>query len=440
MRLQLMSLVFWALLCLASSNRCVAQWTWDIKNDGTDIWLQSSLNRQSMFDYRLGTGGAIGEMRDNLNNNRSLLATSFAGESTDRIIQSTVWSQNIQNDIRKRGYQYYDRFNLTQGGTKSGRFSPTMQVLTNPQANRVDIYSVARDQWDSLQQPHMQSQFSTMTRYEMKDDGVLRIRRVMRVGEVTVDGRSEEFDRMYLEAWTPFRQKGVFNSMTRKIKSTGKPARNFSYRGNESFPTYPGWRVEETKGYAAVYKKKDPQSNRAAGIVFGQKQLEHAGFSGDNPNNDRYVLNSMAWRLGTDKGIAVLPGIEFDRIGMANPVTAGSIIDQSIEIVARHGLDAEFGELLRELSGELPAPILYSSDYAFTGELAGIVSQLNANLSLQGTRTDHLGAISQTVPARYQAVSARSQAVPEPSSMMALAMVTLLFANRRRRLEVRRGS
>ena len=202
---------------------------------------------------------------------------------------------------------------------------------------------------------------------------------------------------------------------------------------------YPGWSVEETEGYAAVYKKKDPQSNRTAGLVFGQQQLEYVGFTGDNANNDRYVLNSMAWTLGSDKGIAVLPGIEFNRTGLDNPVTAGSIIDQSFEIVPRHGLDADFGELLRELSGDLPAPILYSPDYTFSGELAGIVLQLNTNLSLQGTRTDNLGAMAQTVAMRSPVVSARFQAVPEPSSLIAVAMAGLLLTNRRRRLAVRRG-
>lgn len=413
-----------ALLCLTVSNRCAAQWSWNMNNDGTNIWLQSTHNGQAMFDYQLGAGGAIGAMRDNQNSNQALLAQSYAGEATDRIIQSTAWSQNIQNDIEKSGYQYYDRFNLTQGGTGSGMFAPTMQVMVNPSANTVDVYSVARDQWLTAQQPHIQSQFSSLTRYEMKDNGVLGVRRVIRVGDVTLHGSPTEFEQLYLEAWTPFRQKGIFDSMTRSIDAVGNIDPNYSYKGDGSFPMYPGWRVEDTEGYAVVYKAKKPEENTAVGVVFGKEQVEYVGFDGDNANNDRFVLNSMGWDFGSDEGIAVLPGIEFNRKDLDNPVLAGSIIDQSFNIVPRHALDGELAGLLTDLVGETPAPILYSPDYSFSGELAGIVAQLNTNLTLTGARTNQLGGMAQTV---------FIQAVPEPTSMLVFGTTAVFFALRRRR-------
>lgn len=429
-RLPIVNFSLLATLLLASfafvDSSC-AQWSWHTHNNGTDLWLKSTKNGQEMFDYRLGAGGAISEMRDAPDSYQALLASSYAGEVTDRIVQSTFWSQNIQNDIKNSGYQYYDRFNITQGGTFSGLISPTMQVFLHDDSRTIDVYSVPQDQWMTEQQSSIGGNFSTLTRYELKDQGVIRIHNIHRVGQATLNGTPQNFDHLYAESWTPFRQNGIFDSMTRKVDAAGNPIDGYSYREGNGFPTYPNWRVEDTEGYSIVYRDRRHDERTAVGLVYGDQQVQYEGFDGENPNKDRFVLNSMDWDMGSDEAIVMLPGIHFDRLGLDNPVLPGSIIEQVLEIVPRHGLDGELASLVNQLVDDLPAPTLYSPDFQFTGEMLDIVTRLNSNLSLAGTRTEHLGSMVQAAPA------ITVSAIPEPSSALLLAFGGILLSQRRRR-------
>ena len=60
-----------------------------------------------------------------------LLSPSFREEATDRVIQWTWWSSSALNPIK--GLPEFEwRYNVTQGGNFSGRFTPTQIVERLP--------------------------------------------------------------------------------------------------------------------------------------------------------------------------------------------------------------------------------------------------------------------------------------------------------------------
>jgi hypothetical protein len=370
------------LFLLAPCLRAADNWTWESSIVKDDLWLASSFHGRKQFTFRIGAGGAISELRDVHEKDQPLLSPSFKGEATDRIIQWTAWSDSVTHPIPALP-KFEWRFNVTQGGTFVGQLSPTTLVRKSPDGRTLDVYSVPQDQWKSEQQPHMRGKLAALTRYEMAGSGVLKIRRVLRVGDVTLDGNPMAgFEQFYLEAWTPFlRSPGAFDALALSIDPAGKP--DLWYRAGQNLPAYPRLKVATTKGYGAVFNTGDPARHTAVALVYGVKQVHVVS---DPPREDaanQYVLNSMEW----DNGIAVLPALSL------HDLKEGAIIDQTLYLIPRPAMDAEMAALLGELVKATPAPAVYPPGTHLTGELAEIATTLKASLSQPGHRTDHLATI-----------------------------------------------
>lgn len=384
-------------------------WTWRITRDHDNVWLQSSYNDQEMFDYRIGAGGAVAEMRDVKNNYRRLLSPSYQGEVTDRIIQWTWWSDSITKEVADvRPFEY--RFNVTQGGTGAGQISPTMSVeihprcdtlaervgqrplspgeqagemttaTTSPNENQplcdvVDIYSVPQDQWLRALQPFMRSKVSALTRYLLAPDGVLKIRRLMLVDRVFLDQQETRFEKLYVEAWTPFDRSGTFDGLALDVDADGNPTR--WYKAGENIPYYPQFPVAETNGYAVVFKVGGHHTDTSVGVVFGKQQALPGG------GGNLHVLNLMDW----DNGVGVLPALSLSN------VERGSVIDITIALLPRHDLGGGTAKLLDSLVSAIPTPVVHDPYYAASGELRDVVSRLTRNLVESGIRTEHIGGL-----------------------------------------------
>jgi hypothetical protein len=354
-------------------------WTWEAFTYENDVWLRSYYNGQGMFDFRLGAGGAIAQMRDVQASYKRLLSPSYSGEVTDRIIQWTWWSDSITNVVAGLPTFEY-RFNVTQGGTYANQISPTMTVHINPGTNIVDVYSMPLDQWKTQQQPYMQSKISALTRYEMAADGVLKVRRVMLVDHVYLHGAETQFRKLYVEGWSPFDRSGTFDGLALAVNANGTPT--WWYKAGYNIPNYPNFAVSNTHGYAVVYKISSPSTSTAVGLVYGQGQVAPAGAG------NTHVLNSMDW----NNGIAILPALNL------NDVALGSVIDVTVALVPRRTLTSDMASQLTALVPQIPAPVVYPSNTTFSGELAYIVPQLQANLNQSGQRTEHLAALIVTEP------------------------------------------
>src|ERR1700744_3060147 len=63
-----------------------------IENRSNDLWVTYKSNDTSIYDFRIGGAGAISELRWSAASNEPLLSPSYATEHTDRVIQTTWWS------------------------------------------------------------------------------------------------------------------------------------------------------------------------------------------------------------------------------------------------------------------------------------------------------------------------------------------------------------
>ena len=383
-----------------------AQWSWSPFVFHDHVWMRSFDNGQPMFDYRIGAGGAIAELRSIPDGFQRLLSPTFNGELTDRVIQYTTWSETITNPVPGLP-QFEHRYNVTQAGTFSGLISPTMAVEVDATRQTVDVWSVPQDQWRSQQQAAMQSATSTLTRYEMVADGVLKVRRILRVGDVLLNGSLTSFDHLYLEAWTPVdRSSDTFTALALSLDASGTP--NWWYRAGFNIPRYPQFDVASTKGYAVAFNEQTPFDSTALGVVFGRQPVASSGAS------DVHRFNSMDW----NNGIGLLPGMHL------YDVDTGTIIDQTLYLVPRAGLDAETSDLLTDLATQVSAPAVYRPGTIFQGELDHIVRRLNQQV---GTRADALGPLVEFVG------GGSGVSVPEPSTLLlcGISLTCMLWRHRR---------
>jgi hypothetical protein len=351
---------------------------WEVVVAAGDVWLVSLEGNAPQFEMRIGAAGAIAGFRELSDGIRPMLAPPFKDEVTDRVIQWTTWSDSVKN--RVAGLPEFEwRFNITQAGTFDNQIHPTMRVALDVENRTLDVYAVPQDQWKPQQRSRMQGKLSCLTRYDLSEPGILKLRRIVRVGDVTLNGRrAEKFEQFGLESWTPFRRgETSFDSLALALEEDGKSA--WGYRAGTNLPKYPQIRVEKSHGYAVVHASESPADHTAIGMVFGKKQVQAAG----DPTNaaNVYQLNMMDW----ENGIAVLPGI------WLRDVAAGTLIDQTLYIVPRHHLDQHIARLLKALAESIPAPALIPPGTKLPGDLAPIAAELEANLSMRGERTEHLG-------------------------------------------------
>ncbi len=358
---------------ISPGTKNLSTWTWVQFTYNGDIWMRNYLNGVAMFDYRLGAGGCLAEMRYCPSSFAALLSPTFNGNETDRVIQETYWGTSANVTVSGSGAPD-GRFNVDQAGTEVNLFSPTMSVTRND--TQIDVYSVPQNQWYSVLDSYFTGKTSLFTRYIMQANGVLQVRKVILVASVQNGGVDVGSYDLYYEQWMPFRiSSSTFNSMALSLDATGAP--NWWYKAGVNLPIYPYWDVATTNGYAVIFRDGAYKTSPVVGVVYGKNGFNEFGTSVVTHN----YLNSDCW----NNGIAPLPSVA------VNSVQPGSVIDYVYYIVPRSSSSASFTTLLNSLVITTPAPAIYGPGYTFTGELATIVSTLTANLTATGIRTNHLG-------------------------------------------------
>ena len=345
------------------------------------IWFETfDAKGDSAFEFRFGSAGVISEIKD-ARTGQELLAPSFQGESTDRVVQWTLWEigGQVVNDIATLP-DYEDRFNVTQAGTFDDVFQETVEVNLDAEKGRLDVWSVAENQWKSQQDPFLDGTVASLTRYEILENGSLKIRRVLYIGGPSVIGQPADFGNAYLEAWSPFSDR-AFDSMALNLDSKGNP--NHWYADGKNIPYYPKTKVSDTRGWAIAYDRHSMADGAAIGLVFGTDSGTVHFANGDTGQPNRYALNSMDF----DGGLAILPGLSIGEI------SAGTVVDQSFVLLPTHGLSGDTKIELDRLASEIAAPQIYLSGASTSAELSNIIDRLETLPAESGAQTDKLGQL-----------------------------------------------
>jgi hypothetical protein len=356
---------------MAEEIRAVG-WTWEINGKGDDLRLDASLDGSLAYSYRIGAGGAIVAMNEGTAGARPLLSPSFQGEHTDRIIQWTAWSDDITHEVSTLP-KFEWRFNITQGGCFDGTLSPVIKVVIDRPHQMLDVYSVPQDQWKTEQRQAMQCKLPSLTRYELLPGGVLKIRRVIRIGPITLDGRSAKFSQLYVEAWTPFlRSPETFDAVATEIDDEGHISKGF--KTGKEFRNYPQIDVTTTAGYAVVYDHNHPDQKTAVGIVFGKRQIDQSR------KGNVYKLNLMQW----ENGIAILPAMTM------KDVETGSIVEQTLYLVARKSVGRDIRDVLIDYTNQAQPPRILNPTELPASDLQGVAAELSSMTDQVGSRSEHL--------------------------------------------------
>ena len=357
------------------SNEVVAQlnevlpndWTVESRIRNNNIWFQTvDSNGRAQFDVRFGSAGVIAEIRD-ADTGQSLLAPSFKGEQTDRVIQWTLWEtgNTVRHDVGSLP-DFEDRFNTTQAGTFDNEFNGTVDVDLNIEEGQIDVWSVADHNWKSEQDPYMDGTVTSLTRTEVLDGGAILVRRVVRIGEINLNGQAVSLDRPYFEAWNPLSD-SAFDSLALSIDANGNP--NHWFADGVNIPYYPNTAVANTRGWATSYDRDNIRNGTNLSIVFGtDKGTLHLANGSERPNNN-YNLNLFDFSGGT----AILPGL------YTGSLSEGAIIDQHMILLPGEGIDSTTAAQLDALSQRLPPPQVYQAGAQLEGELFAIADRL-ANL------------------------------------------------------------
>ncbi len=302
------------------------------------------------FNYAFNQGGAVSGIRDlDLGPETNLIGDSFQGETTDRVIQWTYWNArylaapHVSGDKDRRA-------NVTMEGCFDGKH--TCEVLDTPKTGKtrtLTFRSRITHWFYSELDRHGRPDFETTSRYEVLDDGSLKLeravlRRPWTLRDVVVktwDGKrwleAETKDTTlvaenlwsrsmtsYFEAWTPLRR-------------TALPQQRHG-KGTFDKDGYQFWKPNDLGGWAMAYGDK-----LAVAVVFGE------GESKDSPYKTRVVFNKQD--LPEHKLNVLLPGIETDWPNDATLTqTLIFVVGNSEDVMAR----------AKRLSAVVPFPTVHT--------------------------------------------------------------------------------
>lgn len=327
--------------------------------------LTSTTGSSSQFELTLRAGGSLARMRALQAGNKDLIPFG-----TDGILSSNhQWGLMAGPALDDGNPATDDRFFLRQCGALPLRIAPLMQVERDPAAGHIDVYAVAQDQWNTHLQTAVQSKVSHLTRYETLADGSIKVRRILRFGNATVNGTAIDISAPYFEETLPFHVTN-FNRLAERLNNNGSP-QVFYYQGS-NIPQSAQTDFASTSGYAVIYNNANAFNPAVMGVVFGKTQTAA-------PN--QMLLNYS----DNNTEISVRPGIQ---LGNAAP---GAVLDFTYYLVPAYALNTAFASRLNNLVAATPAPVVYPPGHAFTGELTTIVQRLIDNISLPGRRSDRLG-------------------------------------------------
>lgn len=343
-----------------------------------DVWVRTFYQGGEKFDFRIGPGGVIAELRDTQDSYAALLSPSYKGEPTDRVVQWTWWSNSLVN-MNPTLPDYEWRFNVTQAGTFESVIAPTFKVEMNSPGCQIDVYSEPQDQWKSEQSAIMAGGFTARTRYQIAKDGAIIIRRTLLVGQSTFAGKPSPLANEYVEAWTPF-ARAKMDSVAFSLTENGSA--NEWYQAGNNLPSYPFIDVTSTPGYAVSFSAANPTSNAAVGLVYGKASpCYHQNNTCEQEGS--YVLNLMEW----DTGVGILPGLTLPN------VMPGDLLDSYIVLQPSHGLDGTLYQNLEYWANKVPAPRLFRANADIAEPLASTIKSLQSLQGGSGQRTVHLAPL-----------------------------------------------
>lgn len=279
--------------------------------DGESRTLSVRTGAKRNFKYIFNKGGAVSGIYDvDIAPDTNLVGDSFQGETTDRVIQWTYWNSRFLGSPHDSGDKDV-RANVTMEGCFHGKF--TCDALESPKTGQVGtlVFRSRITHWFySELDRHGRPDFETTSRYEVLEDGSLKLERIVlrrpwELRDVTVktwDGKQWQESKSrsttlvadhlwkgsmtsYFENWIPLRRTVL------PYQRSGK--------GKFTEDGYKFWKPQELGGWAMAFGDQ-----LAVAVVFGEKETNQS------PHQTHVVYNKLD--LPQHRLNILLPGIETD--------------------------------------------------------------------------------------------------------------------------------
>lgn len=148
--------------------------------DGSSRALSVETAAKRYFKYVFNKGGAVSGIYDlDIAPDINLVGDSFQGETTDRVIQWTYWNSRFLGSPHDSGDKD-TRANVTMEGSFHGKF--TCDALESPDTGRINtlVFRSHITHWFySELDRHGRPDFETTSRYQVLDDGSLKLERTV---------------------------------------------------------------------------------------------------------------------------------------------------------------------------------------------------------------------------------------------------------------------
>lgn len=375
-------------------------WTWQFFKYAGDLWLQSSKNGHPRFQYRLGAGGSIAQVRDAEQYRDLLMPPTTAGPDSDRVIQGVLWATNVCPRGVDCSVNFDARYNLNHAGGNSDPANPSLNRLAAVYAVEVDSASQRVDVWAKTKYqflPQYQSAFAGtdpvpyLARYEWLPDGVLKIRRVQRLPEIVVNGQVQTGVKHYADEWIPLkRDPAVFTDLATSLGSGGAPA--YYWRSGYNLPAGPrsvtSTELGACDGYLMAFRQGAWNTSPVFGVMYRPEAMEVYGAELDQLAHTQIELHDYS-SLG---GIGITPVWRFQ--GASKKSLAGGILDYEVLVHPRGQSNATVQQVLRTYPWAASRARVYGPSAPLPPDLADIKTRLEGYLNAPYAawqQTAHLG-------------------------------------------------
>lgn len=368
------------LVLTAKGDRVVtfpnSRWTWRIVEDEmNNLWMRSYLGGVAQFDYRVGAGGCIAEMRACYLGNEQLLCPTWVNSAyhdRDNVLMWVMWAGATIDGAsdEEDSNSWKKRWNVNQAGGHDG-FAPVSEVVVDVtlQGGVIEVFSQSDEQFivgydDTFRSTQGPDWVSQHVRYDLLDKGVLKIthtsviptihRNNIIVHRGTAPGQNYHY--AYFEKWSTFfaAPNGRFNGLARKLTENGSPDQWFQF--GQNMPSYQDEPLSTTSGYAVAFQVGGYASGEwpVVGVVSGTKDMEVVGAAAASAEA---YQNFFEWIGAGELGyVAILPACNLEL-----PMH-GSVVVYETYLLARASSDGEFVKDLNFYSEKVTPPRVYGPE------------------------------------------------------------------------------
>lgn len=356
--------------------KLAANWECKVITEQDDIWLKTYFKGQPQFDYRIGAGGSIAEMRSLKGKKpQALLAPSPYGRLADQQVQWTAIAQNLSRklpNVPASGWQYQ----VAQGVAYDNLYVPTVAVLVKSSGCQVDVFSIPKEQYRPEQRTQWQGSFPNLTSYRIVGAGALALRQVVRISGARVEGKPAALTNLRLQTSLPL-AKNLFNTLGLGLDTEQQPRRSFGI--GTSLPAFADWKQDKSDPLLLAYDAKGLADK--TGLLFGgssQAPCRQSDTGCEDFGEQRLNL------FEASNSLNLLPST------LLPSVTPGDMLDQTLLLYPHYGLQTLSRPDLNWLLVQIPRPRLVPAGQQKAAGLSVIAAKLAFFEDTPGLRSNHL--------------------------------------------------